>query len=143
MFGPKGQACVGQWRTNTPYPGSTADSNADRSTDTVPRLLTAVPAATAMSIRYYYLRSGLQRRDPFFGDPQQIYTRSAAKADPFPANVLLEAERRYGARLVQNGVEKLSIFCGWHRSRKNPRYHYTLRGYNAAGWMSFTVEMEA
>ncbi|KAK0478688.1 hypothetical protein EDD18DRAFT_1364523 [Armillaria luteobubalina] len=96
-----------------------------------------------MSIRYYYLRSGLQKRDSFFGDPQQTHIRSASKADPFPANVLLEAERRYGARLAQEGIDKLSIFCGWHRSRKNPRYHYTLRGYNAAGWMAFMVEMEA
>ncbi|KAK0488089.1 hypothetical protein EDD18DRAFT_1110697 [Armillaria luteobubalina] len=118
----------------------------------VPRLLTVVPAATVasliyvdrcrMSIRYYYLRSGLQKRDLFFGDPQQTYTRSASKADPYPANVLLEAERRYGAILAQNGVKNLSIFCGWHQSRKNPQYHYTLQGYNAAGWMSFTVEME-
>ncbi|KAK0499234.1 hypothetical protein EDD18DRAFT_1103653 [Armillaria luteobubalina] len=95
-----------------------------------------------MSIRYYYLRSGLQKKDSFFGNCQQTHTRSASKADPFLANVLLEAERRYGARLAQEGIDKLSIFCGWHRSRKNSRYHYTIQGYNAAGWMAFTVEME-
>ncbi|KAK0493175.1 hypothetical protein EDD18DRAFT_1357120 [Armillaria luteobubalina] len=95
-----------------------------------------------MTIRYYFLHSGLPKRDSFFGDRQQTHTHSASKADPFPANVLLEAERRYGAKLAQQGVDKLSIFCGWHRSPKNPRYHYTLRGYNAAGWMAFTVEME-
>ncbi|KAK0492448.1 hypothetical protein EDD18DRAFT_1357702 [Armillaria luteobubalina] len=96
-----------------------------------------------MTIRYYFLHSRLPKRDSSFGDRQQTHTRSASKADPFPANVLLEVERRYGAELAQQGVDKLSIFCGWHRSPKNPRYHYTLRGYNAAGWMAFTVEMEA
>ncbi|KAK0491936.1 hypothetical protein EDD18DRAFT_1109347 [Armillaria luteobubalina] len=62
-----------------------------------------------MSIRYYYLRSRLQKRDLFFGDLQQTYTRSASKADPYLANVLLEAERGYGVILAQNGVENLSI----------------------------------
>ncbi|KAK0227729.1 hypothetical protein IW262DRAFT_1292685 [Armillaria fumosa] len=113
-----------------------------------PSIGVAPPSSTSssrepMSIRYYYLHSGLQKTDSLFGDPQQTYTRSALKADLFPGNVLLEAERRYGAQLMQNGVDKLSIFCGWHRSRNNPRYHYTLRGYNAAGWMAFTVEIEA
>ncbi|KAK0501960.1 hypothetical protein EDD18DRAFT_1100459 [Armillaria luteobubalina] len=112
-----------------------ADSNADQSTNTVPRLLTIVLAATAASPIYVdrcHMRSRLQL--------DFVVLRTA---DPYLANVLLEAERRYGAILAQNGVENLSIFCGWHRSWKNPQYHYTLRGYNAAGWMSFTVEMEA
>ncbi|KAK0505431.1 hypothetical protein EDD18DRAFT_1098795 [Armillaria luteobubalina] len=79
-----------------------------------------------MSLRLYFLRAGLQARDPFFGNPKQIYVRSASINDDFPAKVLLEAERS----------------SGWHSSLPNPRNHYTLRGYNRAGWMSVTVEME-
>ncbi|KAK0497146.1 hypothetical protein EDD18DRAFT_1104600 [Armillaria luteobubalina] len=81
-----------------------------------------------MSIRYYFLHSGLQKRDLFFGDPQQTYTHLASKADPFLVNVLLEAKRRYRVILVHNGVKKFSIL--WHRSWMNPQYHYTLQGYN-------------
>ncbi|KAK0502135.1 hypothetical protein EDD18DRAFT_1100625 [Armillaria luteobubalina] len=51
----------------------------------------------------------LQKRDSFFSDPQQTHICSASKADPFPANVLLEVERRYGVRLAQEGIDKLSI----------------------------------
>ncbi|KAK0502217.1 hypothetical protein EDD18DRAFT_1346797 [Armillaria luteobubalina] len=95
-----------------------------------------------MSLRLYFLRAGLQARDPFFGNPKQIYVRSASINDDFPAKVLLEAERRYANVFAKEGVDKLSIFSGWHSSLPNPRNHYTLRGYNRAGWMSVTVEME-
>ncbi|KAK0484681.1 hypothetical protein IW261DRAFT_1416609 [Armillaria novae-zelandiae] len=72
--------------------------------------LLAQPSSTSkifsnfdMSIKYYYIRIGLQTRDTFFGD----------------------------------------INLGWHTSLANPRYHYTLRGYNHLGWMVVTIEMEA
>ncbi|KAK0227921.1 hypothetical protein IW262DRAFT_1292836 [Armillaria fumosa] len=113
-------------------PIAIAKTNNFPSTNTVARLHTAVPAASAASL-ISFDRCRASKLD-------FVVSRTA---DPFPGNVLLEAERRYGAQLVQNGVDKLSIFCGWHRSRNNPRYHYTLWGYNAAGWMAFTVEMEA
>ncbi|PBK91137.1 hypothetical protein ARMGADRAFT_1107053, partial [Armillaria gallica] len=101
-----------------------------------------------MSIAFYYVSPGCPRSDSLFGDPQNNHGRSASVNDPFPGSVLLEAERRYGLVLAQNGVEKLSIFTyfrssGWHRSPSNPQAHYTLRGYNAAGWMVVTLEMEA
>ncbi|KAK0500976.1 hypothetical protein EDD18DRAFT_1101945 [Armillaria luteobubalina] len=35
------------------------------------------------------------------------------------------------------------MFSGWHRSKHRKTYHYTLRGYNGAGWMTITLEMEA
>ncbi|KAK0479043.1 hypothetical protein EDD18DRAFT_1114007 [Armillaria luteobubalina] len=79
-----------------------------------------------MSLCLYFLRAGLQARDPFFGNPKQIYVRSALINDDFLAKVLLEAERS----------------SGWHSSLPNPCNHYTLQGYNRAGWMSVTVEME-
>ncbi|KAK0197711.1 hypothetical protein F5146DRAFT_995343 [Armillaria mellea] len=133
----------------------------------VPRLATTVPAASAaspiyligvacvrslhwtlsfalpMPITLYYLSTGLPRRDSLFGNPQNNHRRSACISNPFPGSVLLEAERRYGYVLVQNGVDRLSIFSGWHRSPSNRQDHYTLRGYNAAGWMVVTLEMEA
>ncbi|KAK0498670.1 hypothetical protein EDD18DRAFT_1351382 [Armillaria luteobubalina] len=93
-----------------------------------------------MSLRLYFLHAGLQAQDPFFGNPKQIYVRSALINDDFPAKVLLEAERRYANVFAKEGVDKLSIL--WHSSLPNPRNHYTLRGYNRAGWMSVTVEME-
>ena len=62
-----------------------------------------------MSMTYYYLSTGLPQWDSLFGDPQNNHGRSASINDPFPGSVLLEAERRYGSILVQNGVEKLSI----------------------------------
>ncbi|KAK0492990.1 hypothetical protein EDD18DRAFT_1357401 [Armillaria luteobubalina] len=96
-----------------------------------------------MALRFYYIRVGLQARDTFFGNTKQIYTRSPSLVGDFPAKVLLEAERRYAGVLSREGVDKLSIFSGWHTSLLNPRYHYTLRGYNTAGWMAVTVEMEA
>ncbi|KAK0476301.1 hypothetical protein IW261DRAFT_1421615 [Armillaria novae-zelandiae] len=70
-------------------------------------------------------------------------SRSQSRLNQFLAKVLLEAERRYGNLLVRENVDKLSIFSGWHTSLLNPRYHYTLRGYNKSGWMSVTIEMEA
>ncbi|KAK0468970.1 hypothetical protein IW261DRAFT_1573278 [Armillaria novae-zelandiae] len=96
-----------------------------------------------MSLKLYYLRVGIQARDAFFGNPKQIYPLSSSLADNFPVKVLLEAKQRYASHLGQRGVDKLSIFCGWHSSLQNPRYHYTLRGYNARGWMAITLEMEA
>ncbi|KAK0471786.1 hypothetical protein IW261DRAFT_1424873 [Armillaria novae-zelandiae] len=80
-----------------------------------------------MSLKLYYLRMGIQARDTFFSNPKQIYPLSSSLADNFPMKVLLEAKQS----------------CGWHSSLQNPRYHYTLRGYNARGWMAITLEMEA
>ncbi|KAK0482302.1 hypothetical protein IW261DRAFT_1417893 [Armillaria novae-zelandiae] len=96
-----------------------------------------------MSIKYFYIRVGLQARDAFFGDIKHLHPRSSNLTDQFPVKVLLEAERRYGNLLARENVDKLSIFSGWHMSLLNPRYHYTLRGYNKSGWMSVTIEMEA
>ncbi|KAK0475996.1 hypothetical protein EDD18DRAFT_1115662 [Armillaria luteobubalina] len=96
-----------------------------------------------MSIKYYYLRIGLQAKDTFFGNLKQVYPCSSNLMDPFLARVLLEAERRYRKKLVLEHVDKLSIFSGWHTLPLNPRYHYTLRGYNMSGWMAVTIEMEA
>ncbi|KAK0489907.1 hypothetical protein EDD18DRAFT_1358871 [Armillaria luteobubalina] len=93
-----------------------------------------------MSLRLYFLHAGLQAQDPFFGNPKKIYIRSASINDDFPAKVLLEAEKRYANVFAKEGVDKLSIL--WHSSLLNPRYHYTLWGYNRAGWMSVMVEME-
>ncbi|KAK0477500.1 hypothetical protein EDD18DRAFT_1114649 [Armillaria luteobubalina] len=94
------------------------------------------------SMKLYYLHTGLQVRDAFFGNRQRIYTRSASITDWYPGRVLLEAERRYTNDLVRHGVKKLSLCCGWHLSLKNQKYHYTLRGYNRQGWMALTLEME-
>ncbi|KAK0491864.1 hypothetical protein EDD18DRAFT_1109603 [Armillaria luteobubalina] len=94
-------------------------------------------------MKFYYLRTGLQVRDAFFGNRQRIYTCSASITDWYPGKVLLEAERRYTSELAQHGVDKLSLFCGWHSSLQNQNYHYTLRGYNRRGWMALTLEMEA
>ncbi|KAK0501963.1 hypothetical protein EDD18DRAFT_1100462 [Armillaria luteobubalina] len=44
---------------------------------------------------------------------------------------------------TQLGIEKLSMFSGWHRSKQRKTCHYTLRGYNGAGWMAVTLEMDA
>ncbi|KAK0494280.1 hypothetical protein EDD18DRAFT_1107309 [Armillaria luteobubalina] len=96
-----------------------------------------------MSIKYYYLHISLQAKDAFFGDLKQVYLRSSNLMDPFPARVLLEAERRYRKKLALEHVDKLSIFSGWHTSPLNPHYHYTLQGYNTSGWMAVTIEMEA
>ncbi|KAK0474656.1 hypothetical protein EDD18DRAFT_1116442 [Armillaria luteobubalina] len=96
-----------------------------------------------MSIKYYYLRIGLQAKDAFFGDLKQVYPCSSNLTDPFPARVLLEAERRYRKKLALEHVDKLLIFSGWHTLPLNPRYHYTLQGYNMLGWMAVTIEMEA
>ncbi|KAK0471702.1 hypothetical protein IW261DRAFT_1571766 [Armillaria novae-zelandiae] len=96
-----------------------------------------------MAIKLYYIRVGLQTRDAFFGNTKQIHLRSPNLVDKFLAKVLLEAERRYAKDLACESVDKLSIFSGWHTSLLNPRYHYTLRGYNRSGWMAVTLEMEA
>ncbi|KAK0488363.1 hypothetical protein EDD18DRAFT_1110333 [Armillaria luteobubalina] len=96
-----------------------------------------------MPLAFYYHRDGLQTRDPFFGDRNQINTRSASLADEYPAKILLEAERRYGNMFAQLGIEKLSMFSGWHQSKQRKTCHYTLRGYNGAGWMAVTLEMDA
>ncbi|KAK0492878.1 hypothetical protein EDD18DRAFT_1108488 [Armillaria luteobubalina] len=69
--------------------------------------------------------------------------RSASLGDEYPAKILLEAERRYGSTFVQLGIEKLSMFSGWHQLKHRKTYHYTLHGYNGAGWMTITLEMEA
>ncbi|KAK0488098.1 hypothetical protein EDD18DRAFT_1110704 [Armillaria luteobubalina] len=95
-----------------------------------------------MSLRIYFLHVGLQAWDPFFGDYNKIYTRSASINDEYLAKVLLEAKRRYSNILITQQVDKLSIFCGWHLSLNNLHYHYTLRGYNPQGWMAVTLEME-
>ncbi|KAK0221649.1 hypothetical protein IW262DRAFT_1481934 [Armillaria fumosa] len=66
-------------------------------------------------MQYYFLRRGLQRVDPFFGDTQQMYR----------SRVLLKAEMRYVNVLVWNGVQKLSILMdgsntgdeGWEFSK--------------------------
>ncbi|KAK0497623.1 hypothetical protein EDD18DRAFT_1351391 [Armillaria luteobubalina] len=87
-----------------------------------------------MPLAFYYHRDGLQTRDPFFGDQNQINTRSVSLGDEYPAKILLEAERRYGSTFAQLGIEKLSML---------KTYHYTLCGYNGAGWMTITLEMEA
>ncbi|KAK0492654.1 hypothetical protein EDD18DRAFT_1108664 [Armillaria luteobubalina] len=99
-------------------------------------------------MRYYFLRRGLQRMDPFFSDTQQIYRRSSSLHDDYPARVLLEAEMRYANVLARKGVQKLLILVnirssGWHSSRQNRDMHYTLRGYNREGWMVVTLEMKA
>ncbi|KAK0216359.1 hypothetical protein IW262DRAFT_1464895 [Armillaria fumosa] len=94
-------------------------------------------------MQYYFLRGGLQRVDPFFSDTQQMYRRSSSLHDDYPVRVLLEVEMRYVNVLTQNGVQKLSIFSGWHSSRQNRDNHYTLRGYNRQGWMVVTLEMKA
>ncbi|KAK0468977.1 hypothetical protein IW261DRAFT_1573286 [Armillaria novae-zelandiae] len=96
-----------------------------------------------MALKFYYIRLGLQARDTFFGNTKQVYPRSSSLVDDFPAKVLLEAQRRYSRVLANEGVDKLFIFSGWHTSLQNPRYHYTLRGYNGVGWMAVTLEMEA
>ena len=62
-----------------------------------------------MSMKYYYIRVGLQARDALFGDPKRIYPRSSNLKDEFPARVLLEAEKRYGNHLARENVDKLSI----------------------------------
>ncbi len=62
-----------------------------------------------MSIAFYYVSPGCPKSDSLFGDLQNNHGRSASVNDPFPGSVLLEAERRYGLVLAQNGVEKLSI----------------------------------
>ncbi|KAK0466563.1 hypothetical protein IW261DRAFT_1574470 [Armillaria novae-zelandiae] len=95
-----------------------------------------------MPIKYYYIRAGLQAKDTFFGDIRRIYLRSSSLMDDFPAKILFEAERRYGKKLLGENIDKMSIFSGWHSSSANPRYHYTLRAYNPAGWMAVTIEME-
>ncbi|KAK0468514.1 hypothetical protein IW261DRAFT_1426341 [Armillaria novae-zelandiae] len=79
----------------------------------------------------------------FFGNTKQIYPHSPYLVDEFLAKVLLEVGRRYAGALAHEGVDKLSIFSGWHTSLQNPWYHYTLRGYNRLGWMAVTLEMEA
>ncbi|KAK0472822.1 hypothetical protein EDD18DRAFT_1118107 [Armillaria luteobubalina] len=79
-----------------------------------------------MSLHLYFLCAGLQAQDPFFSNPKQIYVHSASINNDFLAKVLLEAERS----------------SGWHSLLPNPCNHYTLWGYNRAGWMSVTVEME-
>ncbi|KAK0475524.1 hypothetical protein IW261DRAFT_1422346 [Armillaria novae-zelandiae] len=96
-----------------------------------------------MPIKYYYIRAGLQAKDAFFGDIKRIYPCSSSLMDEFPAKILLEAERRYGNKLARENIDKMSVFSGWHSSSANPRYHYTLRAYNLAGWMAVTIEMEA
>ncbi|KAK0491940.1 hypothetical protein EDD18DRAFT_1109351 [Armillaria luteobubalina] len=96
-----------------------------------------------MPLAFYYHRDGLQTRDPFFGNRNQINTRSASLADKYPAKILLEVERRYGNMFVQLGIEKLSMFSGWHQLKQRKTCHYTLRGYNGAGWMAVTLEMDA
>ncbi|KAK0493672.1 hypothetical protein EDD18DRAFT_1108037 [Armillaria luteobubalina] len=63
-------------------------------------------------------RDGLQTRDLFFGNQNQINMCSASLGNEYPAKILLEAKRR-------------------------KMYHYTLHGYNGAGWMTITLEMEA
>ncbi|KAK0493274.1 hypothetical protein EDD18DRAFT_1108066 [Armillaria luteobubalina] len=93
-------------------------------------------------MKYYYLHVGLQVRDAFFGNRQQIFTQSASISDPYPGKILLEAEKRFAKILTRHGVEKLSLFCGWHSSIQNCNNHYTLQGYNRRGWMSVTLEME-
>ncbi|KAK0477855.1 hypothetical protein IW261DRAFT_1565651 [Armillaria novae-zelandiae] len=95
-------------------------------------------------MRYFYLRTGsLSRLDHYFGKRSQVNSHSASLADPYPGGILLEAERRYARVLGKTGVVSLSMFTGWHRSLQNRRYHYTLRGYNMAGWMVVTLEMQA
>ncbi|KAK0478116.1 hypothetical protein EDD18DRAFT_1114238 [Armillaria luteobubalina] len=76
-------------------------------------------------MKFYYLRTGLQVRDAFFGNRQRIYTRSASITDWYPGKVLLEAERRYTSELAQHGVDKLSLLL------------------QSTGWMALTLEMEA
>ncbi|KAK0478095.1 hypothetical protein EDD18DRAFT_1114216 [Armillaria luteobubalina] len=94
-------------------------------------------------MRYFYLRGSLPRLDRYFGKHSQLNSLSASLADPYPGKILLEAERRYSHVLGKTGVVSLSMFAGWHRSPQNRRYHYTLRGYNTAGWMVLTLEMQA
>ncbi|KAK0502061.1 hypothetical protein EDD18DRAFT_1100557 [Armillaria luteobubalina] len=94
-------------------------------------------------MRYFYFHSSLPRLDRYFGRRSQVYSRSASLADPYPGTILLEAERRYSHVLGKTGVASLSMFAGWHRSPQNRQYHYTLRGYNTAGWMVLTLEMQA
>ncbi|KAK0498933.1 hypothetical protein EDD18DRAFT_1103387 [Armillaria luteobubalina] len=64
-----------------------------------------------MSLRLYFFRASLQAWDPFFGNPKQIYVRSALINDNFPAKVLLEVERRYMNIFAKEGVDKLSILA--------------------------------
>ncbi|KAK0468552.1 hypothetical protein IW261DRAFT_1573779 [Armillaria novae-zelandiae] len=94
-----------------------------------------------MALKFYYIHLGLQAWDTFFSNTKQVYPRSSSSVDNFPAKVLLEAQRRYSRVLANEGVDKLFIL--WHTSLQNPRYHYTLRGYNGVGWMAVTLEMEA
>ncbi|KAK0482467.1 hypothetical protein IW261DRAFT_1562152 [Armillaria novae-zelandiae] len=96
-----------------------------------------------MTIKYYYIRLGLQAKDTFFGDVKRISPRSSSLSDEFPGKILQEAERRYGCKLLRENVDKMSLFSGWHSSSANHRHHYTLRAYNPAGWMAITIEMEA
>ncbi|KAK0473526.1 hypothetical protein EDD18DRAFT_1117351 [Armillaria luteobubalina] len=95
-------------------------------------------------MRYYFLRISLPHRDWYFGNRSKSYTCSNSLADPFPGRILLQARRKYASKLARARVTRLSIFStGWHRSPHNNQYHYTLRGYNASGWMAITLEMGA
>ncbi|KAK0479570.1 hypothetical protein IW261DRAFT_1419666 [Armillaria novae-zelandiae] len=78
-------------------------------------------------MQFYYLQTGLQVQDAFFGNCQRIYMCSASITKWYPGRVLLDAERS----------------CGWHSMLQNQNYHYTLRGYSHYGWMALTLEMEA
>ncbi|KAK0474488.1 hypothetical protein EDD18DRAFT_1116505 [Armillaria luteobubalina] len=88
---------------------------------------------------YYFLRIGLPHWDWFFGNRSKSYTRSNSLADPFPGRILLQARRKYASKLVHARTYFSSM--GWHHSLHNHQYHYTLRGYNALGWMTITLEM--
>ncbi|KAK0482794.1 hypothetical protein IW261DRAFT_1562489 [Armillaria novae-zelandiae] len=70
-------------------------------------------------------------------------SHSSSLCDNYPGRVLLEAETRYANVLAWNGVQKLSIFSGWHSSHQNRGKHYTLQGYNREGWMVVMLEMKA
>ncbi|KAK0474037.1 hypothetical protein EDD18DRAFT_1116958 [Armillaria luteobubalina] len=87
-----------------------------------------------ITMKYYYLRVGLQVRDTFFGNRQQIFTWSASISDPYPGKILLEAEKRFAKILTRHGVEKLSLFCGWHSSIQNHNNHYTFPVYTYGRW---------
>ncbi|KAK0472118.1 hypothetical protein EDD18DRAFT_1118781 [Armillaria luteobubalina] len=83
-------------------------------------------------MRYYFLRVSLPRRDcrpipgenPFAGKEEVCEQTCACQGD----------EAIYIAYFSSTG---------WHRSPHNNQYHYTLRGYNASGWMAITLEMGA
>ncbi|KAK0505156.1 hypothetical protein EDD18DRAFT_1098551 [Armillaria luteobubalina] len=105
--------------------GNLIESEALQELDPLPPVLVFL-RLTSLSVhmRYFYLRSSLPRLDRYFGKCSQAQY----------------CWRRRGG--IHASSERLEC-AGWHCSPQNWRYHYTLRGYDTAGWMVLTLEMQA